>query len=41
VRLYGGFRSLNGAPVFDPDALKAMRAALRPGRVGVVERIAS
>jgi hypothetical protein len=36
VRLYGGFREFAGMPVFDPDALEAMRAKLRPGLVGQV-----
>lgn len=34
VRLYGGFRSFNGAPVFDEDAVELMKKKLRLGRLG-------
>jgi hypothetical protein len=36
VRLYGGFRSFNGAAVFNADNLEAMRAGLTPGRTGAI-----
>lgn len=40
VRLYGGFRSFSGTPVFDLDNLEKMRAGLEHGRIGTIEATA-
>lgn len=34
VRLHGGYRDFAGQPVFDLDAVEAMRASVRPGKIG-------